>query len=111
MRVALLCDIHCNLPALDAVLEEVRAAEVDAIVVGGDVLPGPVPSETLERLLNLDLPVHFVHGNGELAVLAQLAAARPEDVTYHGTTSASRSRRPCKTSCGGPGNRSTPTRA
>ncbi len=87
MRVALLCDIHCNLPALDAVLEEVRAAAVDAMVVGGDVLPGPFPSETLQRLLNLDLPVHFVHGNGELVLLAQLAAASPEDVTYHGTTS------------------------
>jgi predicted phosphodiesterase len=87
MRVALLCDIHSNLPALDAVLIEVREAEVDAIVVGGDTLPGPMPRETLERLFNLDIPTHIVHGNGDLAVLAQLAAADPSEVTYWGTTS------------------------
>ena len=46
-RVAALYDIHGNLPALDAVLAEVRAAGVDRIVVGGDVLPGPMPRETL----------------------------------------------------------------
>ena len=42
MRVAALYDIHGNLPALEAVIAEVRAANVDLIVVGGDVLPGPL---------------------------------------------------------------------
>src|SRR5688572_907821 len=46
MRVASLYDIRANLPALEAVLEEVRAAQVDHIVVGGDVIPGPMPRET-----------------------------------------------------------------
>ena len=69
MRVAALYDIHGNLPALEAVLEEVRQAKVDQIVVGGDVVPGPMPRETLRRLLGLDLPTQFIHGNGELAVL------------------------------------------
>ncbi|HEY4592949.1 MAG TPA: metallophosphoesterase, partial [Thermoanaerobaculia bacterium] len=40
MRVAALYDIHGNLPALEAVLAEVRRAEVDLVVIGGDVLPG-----------------------------------------------------------------------
>jgi Icc-related predicted phosphoesterase len=39
MRVAAIYDIHANLPALEAVLEEIRQAEIDHIVVGGDVLP------------------------------------------------------------------------
>ena len=39
MRIAVICDIHGNLTALDAVLDEVRRAEVDRIVVAGDVLP------------------------------------------------------------------------
>ena len=39
MRVAALYDIHGNLPALEAVLEDVRRAGVDLIVVGGDVCP------------------------------------------------------------------------
>lgn len=87
MRVAALYDIHANLPALEAVLQELRRAEVDQVVVGGDIIPGPMPRETLRRLLDLDLPVQFIHGNGELAVLAQIAAARTGVVTYWGTTS------------------------
>jgi Calcineurin-like phosphoesterase len=43
MRVAVLNDIHGNLPALDAVLAEVDRADVDAIVVGGDLVWGPMP--------------------------------------------------------------------
>lgn len=69
MRVAAIYDIHGNLPALEAVLEEIRQAEVDHIVVGGDVLPGPMPCETLTCLLQLNTPVQFIRGNGEAAVL------------------------------------------
>jgi putative phosphoesterase len=65
MRIAALYDIHGNLPALEAVLDEVRQAGADQIVVGGDVLPGPMPLETLTSLLDLDMPVRFIHGNGD----------------------------------------------
>lgn len=88
MRVAALYDIHGNLPALDAVLDEVRQLGVDRIVVGGDVLPGPMPRETMERLLALNLPSQFICGNGDLAILAQLQAASPSEVTYWGTGSS-----------------------
>jgi predicted phosphodiesterase len=87
MPVAVLCDIHANLPALEAVLEAVREACVDRVVLGGDVLPGPMPRETLARLQALDVPMQSIHGNGELAVLAQIDAAHPGEVTYWGTTS------------------------
>jgi predicted phosphodiesterase len=87
MRVAALYDIHGNLPALEAVLAEVRGADIDGIVVGGDVVPGPMPRETLRCLLELDLPVQFIHGNCERAVLAQIAARDGSPVTYWGTTS------------------------
>jgi len=86
VKVAALYDIHGNLPALDAVLEDVQREQVDRIVVGGDVLPGPMPRETLVRLLSLDTPVDFIYGNGELAALAQFTAADPAQVTYWGTT-------------------------
>jgi diadenosine tetraphosphatase ApaH/serine/threonine PP2A family protein phosphatase len=65
---------------------EVRRERVDQIVVGGDVLPGPMARETLALLLNLDLPVHFLYGNGERAVLAQMTASDPGAVTYWGTS-------------------------
>ena len=47
-RVAALYDIHGNLPALEAVLAEVEEAAPDLVVVGGDVVAGPLPAETLE---------------------------------------------------------------
>jgi predicted phosphodiesterase len=72
-QVAALYDIHGNLPALEAILEDVRRAGVDQIVVGGDVLPGPMPCETLACLLNLDIPVHFIQGNGDREILALMA--------------------------------------
>ncbi len=87
MRVAALYDIHGNLPALEAVLREVRHAGVDAIVVGGDVVPGPMPREALDCLLSLNIPTQFIVGNGELAVLAQIGVDDPADVKYWGTTS------------------------
>ena len=42
-------------------------------MVGGDVLPGPMPRETLTCLLDLNVPVQFIQGNGEVEVLAQMA--------------------------------------
>ncbi len=72
MRVAAIYDIHGNLPALEAVLGEIHRAAVELVVVGGDVLPGPLPEETLTRLQRLDLPVRFIRGNGDRAVLAQM---------------------------------------
>src|ERR1039457_3649267 len=73
MRVAAIYDIHGNLPALEAVLQAIRTAGVDLIVVGGDVLPGPMPVETLTHLFDLTIPIQFIQGNGEVAVLAALA--------------------------------------
>src|SRR3954451_13825527 len=77
MRVAALYDIHGDLPALEAVLEEVRQASVDEVVVGGDVVPGPMCAEVLAQLLALPVPVRFIYGNCEVAVLAQRAGADP----------------------------------
>jgi len=87
MSVAALFDIHGNLPALDAVLAEVKSAGADRIVVGGDTVPGPWPRETIDRLLEVDLPMQFIQGNCERAVLAQMAALGGAPVTYWGTTS------------------------
>jgi predicted phosphodiesterase len=80
MRVAVLDDIHGNLPALEAVLQEVRRARVDRIVVGGDLVVGPMTRECLEHLSNLDIPVEFLYGNGEVAVLQVMAGREPAAV-------------------------------
>jgi predicted phosphodiesterase len=80
MRIAAIYDIHANLPALEAVIGKIRQEKVDCVVVGGDVLPGPMPRETLEHLQDLDVPVQFIYGNGEVAVLEQLAGKDPAAV-------------------------------
>lgn len=79
-RVAALYDIHGNLPALEAVLEEVRQEGVDLVVIGGDVLGGPMPAETLDQLSALDVPVRCIHGNGERVVLAAIAGGDISEV-------------------------------
>ena len=75
MRVAALYDIHGNLPALEAVAHEVYLAGVDRVVVGGDVVPGPMPGECLALLRELDVPVLPIRGNGESALLAEWAGS------------------------------------
>jgi putative phosphoesterase len=70
MRVAALYDIHGNLPGLEAVLAEIRAVGVDRIVIGGDVLPGPMPRECLEVVLDLGIPTDFIIGNGDRETIA-----------------------------------------
>src|SRR4029077_5363351 len=73
-------DIHGNLPALEAVLQEIRDARVDRVVVGGDVVPGPLTKETLMCLLDLRIPTQFIYGNCEVAVLEQMAGRDPSAV-------------------------------
>src|SRR5213592_2513312 len=49
-----------------------------------------MPRKKLRRLLELDLLSHFIYGNVELAILAQIAGAQTGSVTYWGTTLGAR---------------------
>jgi putative phosphoesterase len=80
--VAVLCDIHGNLPALEAMLDELRADPPGAVVIGGDVAAGPMPHEVLERLLALPWPVHWVRGNADRCVVAAFDGAVPADEAH-----------------------------
>lgn len=51
---------------LEAVLAEL--GDVDAVLIGGDAVSGPQPAETLELLRSLELPTHWIRGNGERAL-------------------------------------------
>jgi putative phosphoesterase len=70
LRIAALYDIHGNLPALEAVLAEVEAANVDLVLVGGDLVAGPYPSECLDALRALEPRVAFVRGNADREAVA-----------------------------------------
>jgi putative phosphoesterase len=67
MRLALISDIHGNMPALERVLEELAGEHVDQIVCLGDVAVGPQPVETLDRLQALGFPT--VMGNWDACML------------------------------------------
>jgi putative phosphoesterase len=70
MRVAVLADIHGNLPALDAALDDIDVAGVDVIVLNGDLATGPMPAETLDRLADLREKAIWVRGNADRELVA-----------------------------------------
>ena len=78
-RVAAIYDIHANLPALEAVLADLESVDPDLIVVGGDVVAGPMPAEVLERLEALDERICFVRGNADREVVTAYDERRYDD--------------------------------
>lgn len=57
MRVAVLSDIHGNLPALEAVLADIRLRHVDAVYCLGDLVGyAPFPNEVIERIRQAQIP-------------------------------------------------------
>lgn len=68
-RIAALYDIHGNLPALKAALDEAGTLDCDDIVFGGDVALGYMPAETLSLLMELRPRARFVMGNADREVI------------------------------------------
>jgi len=67
MRLAVLADVHANLPALEAVLADLPT--VDALVCAGDVVGyGPHPAECVAALREWEGDVLAVQGNHDRAV-------------------------------------------
>jgi predicted phosphodiesterase len=68
-KIAILADLHGNLPALEAVLAAIAAEGIERIVCLGDVATlGPQPREVIARLRALGCPV--VMGNTDAMLLA-----------------------------------------
>lgn len=104
-RIAVLSDVHGNVPALEAVVEDVAAQGVDEVLVGGDLVGrGPEGSRVARRIRELgwsaiggnheDYLLSFRRGEvpGEWRFTEEWAAARwmaaelePEDVRYLGS--------------------------
>jgi putative phosphoesterase len=88
VNVLALYDIHGNIDALEAVLADPRAADPDAVVVGGDAVPGPFAAAALDRLSELSARVHWVRGNGEREVAAAVGAPEPDPGDWAAITGA-----------------------
>lgn len=74
MRVAVISDIHANLPALEAVLESIADASVEEVWCLGDVVGyGAQPDECTESVR--EHCAFCLVGNHDLAVLGELDAS------------------------------------
>jgi predicted phosphodiesterase len=67
VRLALIADIHGNLPAFERVLADLERDRIDKIVCLGDVAVGPQPVETIERLRKVGCPT--IMGNWDACML------------------------------------------
>src|SRR5260221_4956985 len=83
-RVAVLSDVHANVPALTAVLAEPDVASADLVVFNGDLTWGVDPDETVEIVRSLGVRAVCVRGNGwrlvrDIATGARIAQGEGEE--------------------------------
>lgn len=84
-RLALIADIHANLPALEAVLEDIEQQDVEQIVVLGDLVGrGPYPRQVVERVLQAGWPL--IRGNHEYYLLDYDTVRAPASWKTHTMT-------------------------
>jgi putative phosphoesterase len=71
MKIAVLSDIHGNIEALEAVLENIKAQNIDKIFICGDLaMAGPQPSKTVNFLMNFDAT--FIQGNTDEMIVKNM---------------------------------------
>jgi predicted phosphodiesterase len=81
MRIATLYNVHGNIRALEAVLQEVP--DDATIVVGGDVAAGPFPQESVDRLRALGDRVRWLRGNADRELVeGEQGLAPPELIAW-----------------------------
>ncbi len=78
-RLAILSDIHGNLPALEAVIADAEAQGCATFINLGDTLSGPLwPAETADFLMARDWPTIAGNHERQLLTLPRRVVARCE---------------------------------
>lgn len=91
MRLAIVSDIHGNLPALEAVLADIARRGADLTLNCGDLLSGPLwPRDTADRLMALNLPTIAGNHERQLLACAQHRGSAADQYAFEQTTAAQR---------------------
>ncbi len=77
MRLAVLSDIHGNLPALQAILDDLQHTPIDGTILAGDYYGGPYVTET--RRILAELPGWKIYGNGEIYLQREASGEQSEE--------------------------------
>ena len=81
-RVAVITDIHANLPALEAALERIDELGIDDVFCGGDLVGyGPHPNEVCALIAERDIPT--IYGNYDYAIARDLNDCGCAYITAH----------------------------
>jgi len=77
-KLAILSDIHANLPALGAVIEDLEQFNVDRVIVAGDTINfGPFTQQVVQRVVEGGWAV--IRGNGEFFLLDYATPHAPQE--------------------------------
>ena len=81
-RVAVITDIHANLPALEAVMDAIERSAVHGVYCGGDLVGyGPHPNEVCALIAERGIPT--IYGNYDYAIARDLDDCGCAYVTPH----------------------------
>ena len=81
-RIAVITDIHGNLPALEASLDAIEQIGVEEVFCGGDLVGyGPHPNEVCTLIRDLGIPT--IYGNYDYAIARDLDDCGCAYVTQH----------------------------
>ena len=80
MKVGVITDIHNNVEALNAVLNELYALKVEKIICCGDIIGiGPRPEETVKKIMLHQEQIEVVRGNHDNYLINGLPISVPND--------------------------------
>lgn len=80
MKIGVITDIHSNIDALNAVLNEFDSLGIEKIICSGDIIGiGPKPEETVRRIMSLDQNIECVRGNHDNYLINGIPSAFPND--------------------------------
>ena len=85
MKLAVISDIHGNVPALESVLDDIERWQADKLVINGDVINrGPCSLKVLELLRDFQGDKTYIKGNHEdFVIFSKANPVQKHEYNYH----------------------------